>query len=339
MRTLTPSLLEFFKGMLTTSLLFSLLLNITSSIGVIIVNKRLVFMEAHFEFSTVLTIIHFVVTFLGCVFFAYGVQLFKPKKLSIRRVFPISCVFCGYVVFNNLSLLANSVSVYQVLKILCTPIILCIERVHYGKREKLSTLLSLLPVCVGVAITCFSDTDVNWIGTMWALLAIIANSLYTIWGKTKQVEMGVQPMQLLMYQAPMSAVMLLLAVLPLDNAEKLAAYDVTFTTVWTVLLSCIFAFGVNFSFFCFVGKTSPLTMNVVGYLKTLLVFVLDFLFVSANIPPQRMIGISLTLFGLAGYSYSKIESPENHTPRTRRNPRCDNFNKQHGIVETNVISV
>ncbi|KAG5472487.1 hypothetical protein LSCM1_03886 [Leishmania martiniquensis] len=325
--------------MLTTSLLLSLLLNITSSIGIIIVNKRLIFIEARFEFSTVLTIIHFVVTFLGCVFFAYGVQLFKPKRLPIRRVFPISCAFCGYVVFNNLSLLANSVSVYQVLKILCTPIIVCIERVHYGKREKPGTLLALLPVCAGVVLTFLSDTSVNWIGTMWALLAIITNSLYTIWGKTKQVELSVQPMQLLIYEAPISAVLLLFVAVPLDGAEKLAAYQVTFTTVWTILLSCIFAFGVNFSFFCFVGKTSPLTMNVVGYLKTVLVFVLDFIFVSADIGPQRIVGIFLTLLGLAGYSYSKRESPANSAPATQRNPHRGASHQQRGGAAAQVISV
>ncbi|AYU81068.1 hypothetical protein, conserved [Leishmania donovani] len=325
--------------MSTASLLFSLLLNITSSIGVIIVNKRFVFVEAHFEFSTVLTIIHFTTTFLGCVFFAYGAKLFTPKKLSIRRVLPISCAFCGYVVFNNLSLLTNSVSVYQVLKILCTPMIVLVERVHYGKREKLSTLLSLLPVCIGVGVTFYADTDVNWMGTVWAFLAIIANSLYTIWGKTKQVELGAQPMQLLIYETPLSAVMLLLVVIPLDGGEKLAAYEVTFKTVWTVLLSCIFAFGVNFSFFLFVGKTSPLTMNVVGYLKTSLVFVLDFIFVSANMPQKKLIGISLTLLGLAGYSYSKIESPLPRSPTIWRNSRQSSPYQRHRGAEVKVISV
>ncbi|GET90875.1 hypothetical protein, conserved [Leishmania tarentolae] len=320
-------------------LFFSLLLNITSSIGVIIVNKRMVFMEAHFEFSTALTIIHFITTFLGCLFFAYGVKAFTPKKLLIREVFPISCAFCGYVVFNNFSLLTNSVSVYQVMKILCTPLIVLVERVRYGKQEKLSTLLSLLPVCLGVGVTFYADTDVNWIGTVWACLAIISNSLYTIWGKTKQVELDAQPMQLLIYEAPLSAVMLLLVVIPLDGGGKLAAYEVTFKTVWALSLSCIFAFGVNFSFFLFVGKTSPLTMNVVGYVKTLLVFLLDFMFVSANMSPKKLIGIFLTLLGLAGYSYSKIDSLPPRIPTSRRTWRRRSPYQRNSDIEVKVISV
>ncbi|KPA83343.1 hypothetical protein ABB37_02996 [Leptomonas pyrrhocoris] len=325
--------------MITTSLLFSLLLNITSSIGVIIVNKKLVFMEAGFRFSTVLTIIHFIMTFAGCVFFAYGLRLFTPRRLSIRQVLPISCAFCGYVVFNNLSLLTNSVSVYQVLKILCTPIIVGIERIYYGKREKASTLLSLIPVCLGVGVTFYSDSDVNFVGTMWAGLAIIANSLYTIWGKTKQQELNAQPMQLLIYQAPISAAMLLFAAVPLDGYDNLAAYSVSFTTVWTVLLSCVFAFGVNFSFFLFVGKTSPLTVNVVGYLKTSLVFFLDFIFVSADVSPQKVVGIFLTLVGLAGYSYTKMDPPTPRSPTTRTESRPISPTSNISRHEVRVIAV
>ncbi|KPI85964.1 hypothetical protein ABL78_4966 [Leptomonas seymouri] len=324
--------------MISTSLLFSLLLNISSSIGVIVINKKLVFMEADFKFSTVLTIIHFIVTFAGCLFFAYVLRLFTPKELSIRQVMPISCAFCGYVVFNNLSLLTNSVSVYQVLKILCTPIIVGIERIHYGKRERLSTLVSLIPVCLGVAVTFYSDSDINFVGTFWAGLAIISNSLYTIWGKTKQQELNTQPMQLLLYQAPISAAMLLFAI-PLDGYDKLSAYTVSFTTVWAVLLSCVFAFGVNFSFFLFVGKTSPLTMNVVGYFKTSLVFLLDFMFVSSDITTQKVMGILLTLVGLAGYLYTKLEysAPRSPVLQPRTLPISSSAN--FGCRELHVVVV
>ncbi|ORC90803.1 uncharacterized protein TM35_000072270 [Trypanosoma theileri] len=282
----------------------SLLLNIISSVGVIIINKRLVYMEAGFRFGTLLTIIHFIVSFLGCLFFA-KINCFEIKPLNISKVIPISLAFCGYVVFNNLSLLSNTVSVYQTSKIMCTPVIVWIEYTYYHKRENIGTLLSLVPICIGVGFTVYSDTNLNFSGTIWAILAIISNSLYTIWGKTKQNELGVTPMQLLLYQAPISAVMLLF-VLPLDGIGELIAYKVTFTTIWTVALSCVFAFGVNFSFFLFVGQTSPLSMNVVGYLKTALVFVGGFIFVSSEATLKTIFGVLLTLTGLAFYTYSKM---------------------------------
>ncbi|RNF17784.1 uncharacterized protein Tco025E_04727 [Trypanosoma conorhini] len=284
----------------------SLLLNIVSSVGVIIINKRLVYIEAGFRFGTLLTVIHFIVSFLGCLFFA-RLHCFEVRPIPLSKVLPISLAFCGYVVFNNLSLLTNTVSVYQTSKILCTPLILWIEFAVYHRRESRRTLLSLVPICVGVAVTVYTDTKLNLMGTFWAVLAVFSNSLYTIWGKTKQLELGVTPMQLLVYQAPLSALILIFS-LPIDGLGELFSYEVTFTTVWTIALSCLFAFGVNFSFFFFVGQTSPLTMNVVGYFKTALVFVGGFIFFSSETNGKTIAGVVCTLVGLALYTHSKLQA-------------------------------
>jgi len=282
--------------------LMSLFLNVFSSVGVIFVNKIL--FRDGFNFAVLLTIIHFIVTFLGCVFFAY-MQYFERKKLTILSVLPISLAFCGYVVFNNLSLATNSVSIYQISKILCTPLIVAVES-YNGKRETQETLLTLVPVCIGVAITFFGAVDLNWIGILWIALAVIANSFYTVWGKTKQTELQVTPMQILTYQAPLSAVMLL-AALPLDGIDRIAKTQLNVYIAGLMVMSCVLAFGVNFSFFLFVGQTSPLTMNVVGYLKTCLVFLIGFLFTDSNPSVQSVTGISMTLLGLALYTRSKLK--------------------------------
>lgn len=297
--------------MLNPRLLISLVLNVVSSVGVIFINKRLVFMAAHYPFGTALTIIHFIVSFAGCLMFA-RLGYFEIKKLELKRVVSISLAFCGYVVFNNMSLLTNSVAIYQISKILCTPVIVAIEYFHYGKSETRETLLSLVPVCAGIFIAVFTDPEMNAVGTFWALLAIVANSLYTIWGKTKTSELGVTPMQILTYQAPMSAAMLLLTLPLMDPIDKLIAYTYSPTSLFFIGLSCVFAFGVNFSFFLFVGQTSPLTMNVVGYLKTCLVFLGGFIFFDTQATLQNVTGIALTLFGLALYTKAKMPKPQGH---------------------------
>lgn len=291
------------QSSITPKLLISLALNVCSSVGVIFINKRLVFMSAGFHFGTMLTIIHFIVTFIGCIMFA-KMKFFEVKALNLWKVLPISLAFCGYVVFNNLSLLTNSVGVYQTSKILCTPVIVAVEYVAYHKRETRETLISLLPVCIGVFITVYTDNELNWIGSVWAILAIVSNSFYTIWGKTKQSELNVSPMQILTYQAPLSAAMLLFAT-PIDGLSQLRAYTYTPFAVFAIGLSCVFAFGVNFSFFLFVGQTSPLTMNVVGYLKTCLVFIGGFVFFKSEMTLQNVAGVSITMLGLALYMQAK----------------------------------
>ncbi len=285
-------------------LMLSLFLNVASSVGVIFVNKRLVFMEAGFKFGTLLTIIHFIVTFLGCILFA-RLKFFEVKKLSISSVISISLAFCGYVVFNNLSLLTNAVSIYQIAKILATPVIVLVEMLWYKKNESSATLLSLIPVCLGVFITVFAAAELSPIGIFWSFLALLANTFYTIWGKTKQQELNVSPLQILTYQAPLSA-FILISGLPLDGVGDILSYRYTPYSVGVIFLSCVLAFGVNFSFFLFVGQTSALTMNVVGYLKTVLVFLIGILFIENDATMQSVCGITMTLVGLGLYSRSKL---------------------------------
>lgn len=293
--------------MTTLGVVLSLALNVICSVGVILVNKRLVYIEANFNLSTALTIIHFFVTFLGCV--AFGcLQCYKPKRLPLRGVLPVSIAFCGYVVFNNISLLKNSMTVYQIAKIVNTPCILMLEKYLYGKTQSRDVKLALIPVCIGAFMTVYGSAYLSWEGAISAVLAIVMNSLYTIWGKTKQEELMAQPMQLLLYQSIISTFFLLLVGPFLDGVSEWENCEITFTTVWAVLVSCVFAFGVNFSFFLSVGKTSPLTMNVLGYFKTALVFIAGYLFVpTAHVSPLTTVGTVVTLVGLAFYTAAQAK--------------------------------
>jgi solute carrier family 35 protein E3 len=168
-------------------IVIALTLNIAASCGTIFINK-IIFKSYDFTFGiinklkligTALTVGHFIVTFF-LVLLTSSLGLFQIKKLEILRVLPLSFAFCGYVVFNNISLLYNSVSFYQVMKILGTPVIIFIEYYFYNKETSNNTKLSLIPVCVGIFITVVTDIEINTIGTIYAVLAIGSNSIYTI---------------------------------------------------------------------------------------------------------------------------------------------------------------
>lgn len=291
----------------TARMLISLIFNVVSSVGVIFINKRLVFNDAKFRFATALTIIHFGVCFLGCLGFSRA-GFFEWKAIPLSKVLGISVAFCGYVAFNNMSLLTNSVAIYQISKILTTPVLIVLEYVMRGQTQSRETLLSLLPTCAGIIITVYTDTEVNAVGLFWAALAVVANSFYTMWGNTKQKELEATPMQLLSYQAPMSAVILVLLMPIFEPMHELLEYHYTGRSVAFIGLSCVFAFCVNFSFFLSVGKTSPLTINVLGYVKTCLVFIGGFLFFNTAPTWQNITGISMTMLGFALYTKSKMPS-------------------------------
>eukprot|EP01042_Synura_sphagnicola_P003871 gene3871-4844_t len=73
-----------------------------------------------------------------------------------------------------------------------------------------------------------------------------------------------------------------------DDVKSLLAYEYSagcITRIGTApgravlyapLVSCVFALGVNISNYLVLGKTSPLTYQVLGHLKTVLILILGF---------------------------------------------------------------
>lgn len=296
----------------------SLSLNVTASCGTIFLNK-LLFQTYKFKFGTVLTVFHFIVTFLLVLLCAYF-KLFTVKRLDWKRVLPISLAFCGYVVFNNISLLYNSVSFYQVMKILCTPAIIAIETLVYHKPTSFQIKLTLIPVCFGIFITVFTDVDINLVGTFFAIVAVGSNAMYTIYGKRKQNELNVNAMQILLYQSIMSAVILAFCIPVFDDVKELMNYEFTPQNILVIFLSCVTAFLVNLSFFLIVGKTSPLSVNVLGYFKTCVVFIGGVMFFDTNADFKNICGITLTMIGVLFYTYVQVKGEEAKQPKANQQP-------------------
>ncbi len=71
-------------------------------------------------------------------------NLFEPVKIPARKVAPMCAAFCGFVVFNNLSLQYNPVGVYQLLKVLTTPVIVVLQKATLPTSQ----MLALIPTCI-----------------------------------------------------------------------------------------------------------------------------------------------------------------------------------------------
>ena len=115
----------------TSTTTLSIILNISSSISIVMLNK---WIYTHYGFPNItLTFIHFLVTFLGlkvCEF----MNIFNPKRIPIRDCLPLAISFCGFVVLTNLSLQHNTVGTYQLIKVLTTPCIMFIHTYMYNKE-------------------------------------------------------------------------------------------------------------------------------------------------------------------------------------------------------------
>jgi solute carrier family 35 protein E3 len=288
-----------------------LFFNASSSIGIVFANK-VVFQNYNFKFGTLLTLIHFIFTFLGLeVCRQFGV--FERKSISITAVIPLCVAFCGFVALTNVSLVYNSVGFYQLMKVLTTPMIVVIQTIWYNETFSNKIKASLGITCVGVVIGTVTDTEANFIGTVVALSALAITSMYQIWVGTKQKELECNPYQLLYWQAPISALLLVPCVPILDlwlpdkdpNAPPKSFEMPTTGTMGAIFVSSCLAFLVNLSIFLVIGKTSPVTYNVLGHFKLCVILSLGFLFFGNPIDYRNLTGIAVTLAGVFWYTHLK----------------------------------
>merc|ERR1719387_1049620 len=106
-------------------------------------------------------------------------------------------MFCGFVVFNNLSMRFNVVGIYQLLKVMTTPVIVVLQYVCYGVKLPFWQTVSLLPVCVGVILATVTYIEFKFWGMVFGLLGILSTSVYQIWVKTEQKRLDTTAPQLL----------------------------------------------------------------------------------------------------------------------------------------------
>jgi len=222
----------------------------------------------------------------------------------------------GSVAFMNFSLQYNSVGFYQVTKLLCIPCMVLIDSVVYGKSYTRRVKLTLALVLAGVAVATVTDLSVTPVGCTFGALAVLFTTQFQIWQAQKQKQHGLDPMQINHSQSPPSALLCgLLAVLfecsGLDAKSNVLLHDFTQWEVVLILISCMLALSVNLCTYGLIGKTGPVTFQVVGHAKTCLILLGGF--VLFPLPPtnlllKNIVGIVLALAGVVIYGEVKMKA-------------------------------
>eukprot|EP00051_Salpingoeca_urceolata_P018624 m.263197 g.263197 ORF g.263197 m.263197 type:complete len:279 (-) comp19240_c2_seq3:27-863(-) len=236
--------------------------------------------------SMTLTAIHFATTALGLKICAMC-GVFRPKAVRLVSILPLCLAFCGFVVFTNLSLMFNSIGFYQMCKVMTTPVIVLLQAVVYNQHTTTLVKASLLLICAGVALATQADVTLNAVGTIFAVCGVLTTSFYQIWVKTKQDDLALSPFQLLYYQAPISACLLACVVPFFEPPSSMAPEALTTDALTAVAGSAALAFAFNLSIFMVIGKTSPVTYNVLGHTKLCSILLGSFAFFGESLLPAQ----------------------------------------------------
>ncbi len=169
---------------------------------------------------------HFTVT--GATLYAISrpsIRMFTPSRARFLDMMPLALAMCMNVILPNLSLAFSSVTFYQIVRVLLTPLVAFINFAVYGTTIPRKAVWALFPICVGVALVSYYDTKgghgehvktTSMVGVLFAFTGVLASSLYTVWIGTYQKKFEMNSLQLLFNQAPL-ATFLLLYVIPFTD--------------------------------------------------------------------------------------------------------------------------
>ncbi|KAF7119850.1 hypothetical protein RHSIM_Rhsim13G0060100 [Rhododendron simsii] len=287
--------------------------------------------------STTLTSWHLLVTFCS-LHVALWMNFFEHKPFDRNAVMGFGILNGTSIGLLNLSLGFNSVGFYQMTKLAIIPCTVLLETIFFRKqfrqdlislllgkvlfypllmlfREDLSVFtylvsrnvqLSLSILLLGVGIATVTDLQLNVLGSVLSLLAVITTCVAQIMTNTIQKKFKVSSTQLLYQSCPYQAITLFVTGPFVDGLltdKNVFAFNYTPLVLGFIVLSCVISVSVNFSTFLVIGKTSPVTYQVLGHLKTCLVLGFGYVLLRDPFSWRNILGILIAVVGMVLYSY------------------------------------
>jgi solute carrier family 35 protein E3 len=290
------------KETLSKTTLFWVLVNITSTIGVVFTNKQIFDSTNLKQAPCFFTAYHFTCTFVT-LFVMQLLHKFTPKKISLDDMLPLCIAFCGNVLLPNLSLAFSSVTVYQMARILVTPFTAMLNFALYSVQISTQQAVAIIPICLGIGVTTWADmhsnTGTSVLGVVFAFSGVLSSAIYVIWMGRYFRDFQVSSLQLLYNQAPISVVLLFFMSPYIDVLPT--REDFTVDTISLMALSGGFAILINVSQFNIVNGTSALTSTIVGHLKTVSIVCLGWI-IKGNVVLLSFLGVSMAIAGIVQYS-------------------------------------
>lgn len=210
----------------------------------------------------------------------------------------------------NLSLANNSISVYQLAKMLTVPGTVLLTYLMYGKTYSMEVLGSLAVMTGGIGLTIGTIEGVNFWGTFFALSGVLVVCLSSVMTGELQKKHKVDPAILSYHIFPPQLGMLALIVLVMEpvfpgQAGSIWDYQWSFEAVFCILATCCFAMLLNLSGLWILNVFTSVTYSVVGYLKTGCVLAIGIIIFGESFTAWTFFGLCGVFGGAAWYNRAK----------------------------------
>lgn len=304
---------------------FLLAFNFFSAIGTIVLNKY-VFDVTHLP-PTTLSVVHYVITYgFLCALKRSGV--FEASDVPLdRSLVSIAVLTAAGLALSNASLRYNNVWLYQILKILVTPMITLLEYFWYGTCISKDRVIALVVVCLGVLGASASPSrrpggdDMTLLGIVVGIVLLPVAAVYKVQWSAMQKIYGWDTLTLMHKVLPSATMTLVLAALLTEGpalmmmGSQTTSITPSLSALWglgVVALSGIGAFFVNWSCFLVVGKISALAHVLLGQFKTCAIVVLAFFFYSAPTDLWSLSSAAVSILAMSYYAYTGLPLEPSH---------------------------
>lgn len=271
--------------------------------------NKVVMQFCDFRMPWALTSIHALCGLFGCLI-AARLKYFHYAYLDTRSqlvMLAFSVLYTLNIALSNVSLDMVTVPFHQVVRATSPVFVIVINYLWLNKQCSRRMALSMLPIVLGVGLATFGDYYATRLGIILTVVGSVLAAVKTV--ATSQIQRGklkLHPLDLLARMCPLAFGQMLVYMYFSGEYEKLYEYYQTKLTPFTfslLLLNGILAFGLNVVSFTANKKVGPLTISVAANVKQVLTVLLSVVIFSLKITYTNALGILVTLFGGAYYSY------------------------------------
>ena len=207
----------------------------------------------------------------------------------------------------NLSLMLNTIGFYQVCKLAQIPTMCVLEATFLGKRFSRKVVQAIIIVLLGVGVATVSDVEMNFEGTLAAIVGVVATSAQQILVGHMQKKHQITSNFLLAKTSPYMAASMLLFGPFMDKFVTdtwVTDFEWNVPSLVCLGVSCFFAVLVNISQYLCIGRFSAVSFQVIGHVKTCLVFFFGWVLFAAPVTERNIMGCSLAVLGMIYYSHA-----------------------------------
>mmetsp|Transcript_109735 Transcript_109735/g.186620 ORF Transcript_109735/g.186620 Transcript_109735/m.186620 type:complete len:344 (+) Transcript_109735:32-1063(+) len=284
-------------------------MNVFMTVGIVIANKTLFTMYNFYFAPTLLLTLHQATCSLGAHISDSSRNKSEANKAPAVFIAAIVLTRTASNALANLSLKFNTVGTYQLLKMLNIPFVFVGEWIFLNQPLKVSIAITLTVLCVGVGIATIGDISFSIAGTIFGCTSPVAAAANALLVKHVQSAYKLKGNELLKSITPWIVLTQIGLIFVTDDITQLPHWLETETTGILVLaLSCLLAWGLEWSYVSVVDCTSAMTMQVLGHVKTVWIIVTGYLLFASPLSTRTAYGMSLAMAAVGLYTYLKNAS-------------------------------